>query len=498
MRNPNTNAQKGTPNDTMKTTTKPAAKSAPEKKSTKSAPAPEKKGKTAPAPAAKEKPGKKSKGKENPYSPGDFVVFDGYAKEQEEPIFAEGDFLRVLEITGTNKFTAERITLEEGEDEGAADTVFLEECHNPTDEEQEEIDTIVAQSEEADEEEESDESGDDEEEDADEESDEEDDEEDDAEEESEDDDSDDDDDEEEAKPAKKGKGKPPAPKAGKEGTKPAKATKDDAKPAKAKKKAKDEEEGDDDEEEAEDPVVLTESVEAIIAENDGDALEAVKAIKGRMEGDVMDYGILLCHIHEKNIHATIMEGKGKKATPKYEPTKKGFAAYVKDVLDLEPRVAYGYMDVARTCSALGVDSATVARIGWTKLQHITDIATKDNIKTLLKKAEGPREALIAYVREEYTDKGEGSNRRKGSGDSTKKLTLKVAVHGDQAEMVKTAMATAKEEIGSEDDGLALVHIIQEWAAMKDGSEDDSGDESEDEGEEEDEAPAKPAKKKKAK
>lgn len=491
--------------------------------------------------------GDKTKGKseKNPLKPGDFIVFDGYSKKVDDPALNEGDFLRVVEVTGKEKVTAERITLEEGEEESAADTVFLSECHTPTDAEQEEIDTLLAQAEEedsayagkgkkakkkakaeaddddddsdsddsdddaddsdSDDDDDADDSDDDDDaddkpakkgkskdkdkggkvkrkakdadddddddadadaDDSDDDSDDSDsddadadeddadsDDSDDSDDDSDSDDDDDDDDDADTKPKKKGKEKPAKAKGGKE---------------KPKAKA----------EEKQPPVVLSKTVKAVIKANDGDVLEAVKAVKGRMESDVLDIGLLLCKIHEENIHSTILD---KKEKPVYEPSKKGFAAYVKDELDLEPRVAYGYMDVARTMTALGVDSETVSRIGWTKLQHITDVANAKNIGGLLKKAESNnREGLIAYVRETFTDKGEGSGKRKGSKDKTKKLSLKFSVHGDQANMVKTAIKTAKEEAGTEDDGQAVVHIIQEWSSMKFGTEDDeAGDDSDD-------------------
>ena len=498
------------------------AKEAPQKSAKKAAPAPEKSGSkksAAPAPAPASSKTSKEKGKGDtkqkkptkcPFEVGQILVFDGYGEKVKNPAFNEGDFVKVLEIKAPDKFTAVRVAEGEDEDDAPADTCFVSEVHVPTDEEQAAIDAITGDGdedadspytgdEEAEEEDEAEVADDDDEdeeedEDADEESDDSEEEEsedaDDSEEESDDEEADDEEEEEE-KPAKSSK----------KASAPAKSGKDKSKDTgtKAKKAKKEEAEDEEESEEEESAIELTDSVKAIIEESGGDALEAVKAVKGRMNKDVVDMGVLLSHIHGNNIHASILTGTGKKAKPKYEADKKGFVAYVKDVLDLEARVAYGYMAVAKLAATFGIDSETVAKIGWTKLQQICDVANEGNIKGLLKAAkEMNREDLVKHLTEEYADKGDGSGKRKKSDDKTKKLSLKVDVFGDQASMVKTAIAAAKETIGKDDDGAALVHIIQEWSAMQDGGEESDESEDADEGdEEEEEAPKAPKKSEKS-
>ena len=135
-----------------------------------------------------------------------------------------------------------------------------------------------------------------------------------------------------------------------------------------------------------------------------------------------------------------------------------FSEYVEKSLDMKYRSAYYMVEIGKVSRKFGIDRAQVEKIGWTKMREIASFIQEkpEDSARYLEMAESMsaaqlREALGAEVR--MSDSREAA-------PAVMRLSLKL--EGDSANLVSDGLAMAYGDIGKEDTGLALQHIVGEW------------------------------------
>ena len=205
--------------------------------------------------------------------------------------------------------------------------------------------------------------------------------------------------------------------------------------------------------------VATKSVEAALEEY-GDDLSAAMALAEQKEKTVFTLGGVLARIKRNDTFSEIVTKKG---DPVYEEGLKGFNAYVKDHLGIEPRSAAYYVDLYEMFSQVTTEDK-ISKIGWTKLRELLplrDIIDEKNVDSWLKKAKSnSTKELHDEVTKHLVDAGEKIHGNKSLAEQT---TFKFVVYNDQATVVSEAIELAKSVIGEDaSDGAALNLIVSEW------------------------------------
>jgi hypothetical protein len=210
--------------------------------------------------------------------------------------------------------------------------------------------------------------------------------------------------------------------------------------------------------------VQTESVSEVLSLHK-DPLKAAMALAEEKERTIFTLGGVLAKIKRYNTFRLIEDKQGE---PVYESGNKGFNAYVKDELGMEPRSAAYYVDLYEMFSQVTTEEK-ISKIGWTKLRELLplrEVITEDNVDKWLKKAKTTTtKELHDVVTKFMVDAGEEAH---GNKQLVEQTTYKYVVHSDQANTVEEAIAKAKEIIGDDaSDGAALVHILSEWLQLSD-------------------------------
>ena len=210
--------------------------------------------------------------------------------------------------------------------------------------------------------------------------------------------------------------------------------------------------------------VQTESVSEVLSLHK-DPLKAAMALAEEKERTIFTLGGVLAKIKRYNTFRLIEDKQGE---PVYETGNKGFNAYVKEELGMEPRSAAYYVDLYEMFSQVTTEEK-IAKIGWTKLRELLplrEVITEDNVDKWLKKAKTTTtKELHDEVTKFMVDAGEEAH---GNKQLVEQATYKYVVHSDQANTVEEAIAKAKEIIGDDaSDGAALVYILGEWLQLSD-------------------------------
>lgn len=198
----------------------------------------------------------------------------------------------------------------------------------------------------------------------------------------------------------------------------------------------------------------TQSVRSILA--DRDALVAAKETVETIEESSFTLGGLLAHIYHEELYTTAG----------YDGNK-AFETYLKEELGIEYRKAMYLIKIYTHFSALGVDEARLAEIGWSKAKELVKVATAENFDELVDYAANhTRAELEEYIRTDYIDAGDGSDTK--TEPKAKRVTFKFWAFEDAANVWLDAIEKVKDEHGLTDDNEAFGAIITEWAQLVEG------------------------------
>lgn len=191
-------------------------------------------------------------------------------------------------------------------------------------------------------------------------------------------------------------------------------------------------------------------VTALLAEQD--ALDAAKALITQVDEAYFTLGGVLSHIYYEGIYKTISADYN---------GKKGFALYTAKELNVAYRKAMYLIDIYTTFRRLGADETQLSRIGWSKAKELTRFATVDNFDELLEAAAGmTREELVPHLRSSYVDAETGQH-----VEQIQQQRRTFVLTGDQIQNVEIAISTARQNMDSDSDGVALDAICTEWLTI---------------------------------
>lgn len=245
-------------------------------------------------------------------------------------------------------------------------------------------------------------------------------------------------------------------------TKPKAKAEEEAAPTETKKRGRGRPRKEDVEEVVLPKYKMTPSVKAALDEAGGDALAAAEAEANKTAHSSYTTGGLLAYIKRNNIHTTIVtEDEDGNEVPAYAEGLKGFNQYVEDTLGIQPRKADWLVNLYEKFSQITTE-AKIAKIGWTKLRELLPLPlSKDNVDEWLDKAKNETTSeLHESVKEYLVDSGEKTH---GKRDLAKKVVYKLVAFEDQANVIKEAIARAKEELEENaSDSDAMFYIVSDW------------------------------------
>lgn len=191
-------------------------------------------------------------------------------------------------------------------------------------------------------------------------------------------------------------------------------------------------------------------VTALLAEQD--ALDAAKALITQVDEAYFTLGGVLAHIYYEGIYKTV--------SSEYDG-KKGFALYTAKELNVAYRKAMYLIDIYTTFRRLGADETQLSRIGWSKAKELTRFATVDNFDELLEAAAGmTREELVPHLRSTYVDAETGQQ-----VEQIQQQRRTFVLTGDQIQNVEIAISSARQNMDTDSDGVALDAICTEWLTI---------------------------------
>lgn len=140
-----------------------------------------------------------------------------------------------------------------------------------------------------------------------------------------------------------------------------------------------------------------------------------------------------------------------------------FDAFVLERFGFKARKAAYLISIYTNLVDKQIPWAKVGHLGWTKLKDLAPILTKENIDEWVAKADGLTvlELQALLKSQEGGDTEDGESTAKTSTDVVK---IGFKLHKDQAEMVQTALAKAKGELGTDHDNVALAGICSGYLA----------------------------------
>lgn len=195
-------------------------------------------------------------------------------------------------------------------------------------------------------------------------------------------------------------------------------------------------------------IVDTAAVQAILAEQD--ALDAAKSLVAQVEETYFTLGGVLHHINNEGIHKSLgYDGK------------RGFADYCDKELGIQYRKAMYLIDIYAKFRALGVDEKRLTEIGWSKAKELTNIATAENFDELVDYAKDHSRDEVVALKQSYVNGSEAP----ADLERVKKSVFKFALFSDQAEIAQRALDNAKDLTGSEDLSQAFEYICIDWLQL---------------------------------
>lgn len=190
----------------------------------------------------------------------------------------------------------------------------------------------------------------------------------------------------------------------------------------------------------------TEAVRDLVTK--GDLLASAQELVNKSNETDFTLGGVLAHIYNQRVYVTLGD--------QYEG-KSGFEAYCEQELGVRYRKAMYLKQMYEFFTAAGTDEKRLSKIGWTKAREIMTGNVND-VDAMLDFAEkNTRDALIAEI-------GKTKQSLDGSsGDTVEKRKFTFTLTGMAGANAETALNTAKQLTGSDDNNVAFEHIMTEWA-----------------------------------
>lgn len=207
---------------------------------------------------------------------------------------------------------------------------------------------------------------------------------------------------------------------------------------------------------AKEPVVLTNTQGVTKLLKKHGALAAAEALVQESEETYFLLGGILADIHTSKAHETLGEA--------YQG-QEGYATYVEQHLGIQYRKAQYLEGIYRYFRAMNLDEKRLGTIGWSKAKELVGKVTEENVEAVLAYAEGhSRTELIEHIQKSLTTVKPGT-----AAEKVAKVKYGFSVFGDQAEVISAAIRKAEKETGSDDINTNILHIINEWAVLGDGT-----------------------------
>jgi hypothetical protein len=144
-----------------------------------------------------------------------------------------------------------------------------------------------------------------------------------------------------------------------------------------------------------------------------------------------------------------------------------FEVFVREKFGFKDRKANYLMLIYTSLVDNQIPWEKVSHLGWTKLKDLAPILTKENVDEWVAKADSltvlELQALLKASKE-----GEDVDGEKTAKTSTDMVKIAFKLHADQAELVQSALAKAKGELGSDHDNVALAGICSGYLANASG------------------------------
>ena len=198
-------------------------------------------------------------------------------------------------------------------------------------------------------------------------------------------------------------------------------------------------------------------LDELLEENNGDPLEAYTSLQGSVEESFFYMGGFATLLYKDgkfreygDYQDDVVDGKVKSLS--------GWGKFAKEMLGMDGRKASAAIQVYRQFSAIpNFDPATIGKVGWVKLQVMSNTVNENNVDELLEKAEAtPVAEFRSMIKTDYvTDReSNGTARTAGSGAvKIKRTKFTFALFEDQAEGVVIAFEALKKQFGFNDDQL---------------------------------------------
>jgi hypothetical protein len=189
-------------------------------------------------------------------------------------------------------------------------------------------------------------------------------------------------------------------------------------------------------------------------------IELAQELDGNIATDEWRLGGILYHIRKDKKYLEVEGGEA-------YAEKGGFEVFLTEMFNVGYRKAMHLIKIYAAFNIAKIENAAekVAQIGWTKASKIAPVILKAEdpaaeATELVELAENNTvEDLSTAITEQVTVGG-----TKGTGGEKKaRTTLKFRYFEQEAATVNSILETAKETLGVQDIGEALLHVLQEWA-----------------------------------
>jgi hypothetical protein len=212
-------------------------------------------------------------------------------------------------------------------------------------------------------------------------------------------------------------------------------------------------------------------LDALLAENDGDALAAANSAIEGIASNMFLLGGCLATLYanrkfleygdEGEYADTVIDGNAKAGT--------GWDKFCQEHFDMGGRKAHGMIQIYRNYNGLSdiLDLNEIAgdkKIGWVKLSAAAPVINRDNAEAIVEQMRSQNvHEFRDSIKTDFVDGGAGGDTRSATA-KVKRTRITVAFFEDAGVAVEEVINAAKKQLSTEDLGTVLEFIIMSWAA----------------------------------
>lgn len=220
--------------------------------------------------------------------------------------------------------------------------------------------------------------------------------------------------------------------------------------------------------EANKPLILTESVKALISDDAQKTIEAAETLSKQIDTNEFTLGGVLAAVRRDNIQNKLL---GDDQQPLFSADKAGFEAYINARLSCGYRKAMYLIQMYEKYSTLGVSEEEIAKIGWTKAVMMLPAITAENKDAMLEFAQTHNKTEVeAHVKSTKVNSGSTTG---NSGTRGVRHAFNFNLYNNDGEAAKGILSAAVETLSAEDkkDEKAALNkafnlILTEWSQFK--------------------------------